>query len=146
MLVTLAFSIAITWRSEARHIAYSEIYSTLTTDTVPLPKKNRLVEIPKKDSGTTSPKDSANRIKQGVITDTAAGITDTLRVTDTIPPRQQVDTFSLKLSKDTLDAPINYEAEDSAVLLVKENKFLLYGNTKTTYKDITLTAPKVEMD
>ncbi len=146
VLATLAFSIAITWRSEAQHIVSSEIYSTLTTDTVPLPKKNRLVPLPKKDSGTTSPKDSANKITQQVITDTAAGLSDTARITDTIPPRQQVDTFSLKLSKDTLDAPINYEAEDSAVLLVKEKKFLLYGNTKTVYKDITLTAPKVEMD
>lgn len=68
-----------------------------------------------------------------------------LRVPDTIPGTR-VDTFSLKMSKDTLDAPVNYEAADSAVLLVKDKKFLLYGQTKTTYKDVTLTAPRVEMN
>src|SRR5687768_14727954 len=39
---------------------------------------------------------------------------DSLRILDTIPGTR-VDTFSLKMSKDTLDAPINYEAVDSAV-------------------------------
>ncbi|HLG41321.1 MAG TPA: hypothetical protein VI461_16700, partial [Chitinophagaceae bacterium] len=59
---------------------------------------------------------------------------------------QKTDTFSLKLSKDTLDAPVMYEAEDSAVVLIQEKKIILYGKTKTDYKDISLTAPKVEMD
>jgi len=67
------------------------------------------------------------------------------RVSDTTG-LQRVDTFSLKLSNDTLDAPVKYAAEDSAVVLVKEKKILLYGKTKTEYKDILLTAPKVEID
>src|SRR5688572_13021351 len=70
---------------------------------------------------------------------------DSLRILDTIPG-SRVDTFSVKMSKDTLDAPINYEAVDSAVLLVKDKIFLLYGQTKTTYKDVVLTAPRVEMN
>ena len=65
---------------------------------------------------------------------------------DTILPKQKVDTFSLKISKDSLDAPVKYEAKDSAVVLIKEKKILLYGKTKTDYKDITLTAPRVELD
>jgi lipopolysaccharide assembly outer membrane protein LptD (OstA) len=64
---------------------------------------------------------------------------------DTIPAAK-ADTFSFKVSKDSLDAPINYEAEDSAVVKIREKKILLYGKTKTDYKDITLTAPKVELD
>jgi LPS-assembly protein len=66
-----------------------------------------------------------------------------VRDTNKVP---RVDTFSLKISKDTLDAPVNYEAEDSAVVLVEEKKIILYGKTKTVYKDVTLTAPKVELD
>lgn len=58
----------------------------------------------------------------------------------------RVDTFSLKLSKDSLDAPLRYEAEDSVVILVQGKKVLMYGKTKTDYKDITLTAPQVELD
>jgi LPS-assembly protein len=122
-----AFSIAITWKSEARNIPATEIYSTLTTDTIPKLKKDSL---------------------------TLSSSADSLQSNDTIPAGQRdsltitprVDTFNLKLSKDTLDAPVNYEAADSGVLLVKEKKFLLYGKTKTTYKDITLVAPKVELD
>ena len=70
---------------------------------------------------------------------------------DTIPGNdsiamQKVDTFSLRLSKDTLDAPINYYAEDSAVVMIKNKKIFLYGKTKTEYKDVTLTAPQVGID
>jgi LPS-assembly protein len=73
---------------------------------------------------------------------------------DTIPTRslsrdssvQQVDTFRLKRSAGTLDAPLRYEAEDSAVVLVRDKKVLLYGKTKTTYTDMVLTAPRVEVD
>jgi len=73
---------------------------------------------------------------------------------DTIPVRtqsrdstvQRVDTFKIKRSADTLDAPLKYEAEDSAVVTVKDKKVLLYGKTKTTYTDMVLTAPRVEVD
>lgn len=59
---------------------------------------------------------------------------------------QRTDTFSLKLSRDTLDAPVQYEAKDSAVVLVQEKMIILYGNTKTLYKDIELTAPQTELN
>src|SRR6185436_1550275 len=61
-------------------------------------------------------------------------------------PRSKTDTFSLKFSKDSLEAPLHYSAEDSAVVLVKDKKILLYGKTKTEYIDIVLTAPQVEFD
>ena len=67
-------------------------------------------------------------------------------IRDTIPSQIKKDSFSLKLSKDSMDAPLNYEAEDSAVVLVGPKKVLLYGKTKTTYKDILLKAPRVEVD
>ncbi|HUC80481.1 MAG TPA: putative LPS assembly protein LptD [Flavisolibacter sp.] len=74
--------------------------------------------------------------------------------TDTIPPRQddslvttsRADTFSLKVAKDTMDAPVEYQAEDSAVLLVKEQKFILYGKTQTKYKTVTIDAPVTILD
>lgn len=65
---------------------------------------------------------------------------------DTAGLVSKVDTFSLKLSKDSLDAPLKYEAVDSVVVLIQGKKIFLYGKTKTDYKDITLTAPKVEVD
>ena len=65
---------------------------------------------------------------------------------DTTKPSQKVDTFAFKVSKDSLDAPVNYEAEDSAVVMINQKKILLYGKTKTNYKQIELTAPRVELD
>ncbi|HEU0111505.1 MAG TPA: putative LPS assembly protein LptD [Flavisolibacter sp.] len=135
VFASLSFCIAITWKSEARRTSPVEIYSTLTTDTIPRTQKDSILRA---DSIATDTLPTAN--KDSVVTDTLYNRTDTL------PPVPQVDTFSIKLSKDTLDAPVDYEAQDSAVLLVKDKMFLLYGATKTTYKDVTLTAPRVVID
>jgi hypothetical protein len=116
--VIITVGTALTWKSEARNASAFQIGSTLT-----------------KQADTTKPIQRDTPVKA-----------DTIKKKDTVPARQIIDTFSLKLSKDTLDAPVNYEAEDSAVVLVQDKMILLYGKTKTTYKDITLTAPKVELD
>jgi lipopolysaccharide assembly outer membrane protein LptD (OstA) len=58
-----------------------------------------------------------------------------------------IDTIGLKLSSDSLDAPISYDAEDSMVLDVPTQRITLYGKeTKTNYKDNNLTAPVIELD
>ncbi len=85
-------------------------------------------------------------------TDTLPSISDTIPfiLSDTIPVVdtlvQKIDTFSLKLSKDTLAAPLQYYAEDSVVIMINSKKIYLYGKTKTEYQDIVLTAPKVSLD
>src|ERR1051326_7536825 len=116
-----------TGKATTAHVPSSLFYSTLTTqpDTVkPLLKPDSLRS--KKDSLSDSTLSPA--------------------LTDTTKPVQRVDTFSFKMSKDSLDAPVMYEAEDSAVVMMATKKILLYGKTKTDYKDIELTAPKVELD
>jgi LptD protein len=72
--------------------------------------------------------------------------TPKLRNNDSSLTTQKTDTFFLKISKDSLEAPLKYEAEDSVVVMVQDKKIILYGKTKTDYKDITLIAPKVELD
>ncbi|HZF64216.1 MAG TPA: putative LPS assembly protein LptD [Chitinophagaceae bacterium] len=116
LFVILALCFAITVKSEARHTNTNVISAFLTQQQDTTPVKR----------STAAAVDSANR-------------------NDTIPTSQRVDTFSLKLSKDTLEGPVNYEA-DSAVLHIQDKKILMYGQTKTTYKDIVLTAPKVALD
>src|SRR5688572_2649135 len=78
--------------------------------------------------------------------DSVARTNDSTKITDLLSSTQRIDTFSLKLSKDSLDGPVNYEAEDSAVVLVQSQKILLYGKTRTAYKDVVLTAPRVELE
>ena len=116
--------------------------------------------IPKptiQNSGTNRPLPGSNRSRVTDKNDTVPlrnvnttlpSTTDTIpfRNSDSTPSSQKIDTFDIKVAKDTLDAPVAYEAEDSAVLLVKEQKFILYGNTKTTYKDVEITAPQTTLD
>ncbi|RAK34797.1 UNVERIFIED_ORG: hypothetical protein DFS12_105124 [Chitinophaga ginsengisegetis] len=58
-----------------------------------------------------------------------------------------VDTlFVPKISKDTLDAPVNYKAKDSIILMVPDKRFYLYGTANTKYKTIDLSAEKMNFD
>ena len=56
----------------------------------------------------------------------AAATTDTTRLpgSDSSRTVTTIDTFSIKYSKDSLDAPLKYEAADSAVILIKDKKVL----------------------
>ncbi len=58
-----------------------------------------------------------------------------------------IDTFDVKSSKDSLDAPIKYHADDSMILDVPAKKIYLYGKeTKVNYTDNELVAPHIEFD
>ncbi len=103
---------------------------TIITDTVPakhidtIPSKKIIADTLKpvdstfKNSFDTSINDSAERIT--------------------------IDT--LLFSKDSLDAPVTYSAEDSGVLIVPEKQFILYGKANTNYKDIKLDANTIRFD
>ncbi|RYY59186.1 MAG: LPS-assembly protein LptD, partial [Chitinophagaceae bacterium] len=61
-------------------------------------------------------------------------------------PVTRTDTFSLKLSKDSLDAPIKYYAEDSMVVSMRTKEIILYGKTQIDYNTLTLNAPTVKLN
>src|SRR5438552_4689732 len=124
-LITVIFC-TLTWKTAANHVPAVEFRRPLTAiieDTVPIVKKDSLKEI------TTTPADTSK-----------------LPINDTSLTKQRIDTFRLKLSKDSLEAPLKYEAEDSVVVMIQDKKITLYGKTKTDYKDITLKAPEVNID
>lgn len=125
-ILTAAMLCTLTWKTTAAGIQSPGFRSPLTnrtTDTTKLPIKtdSAIIRSLKSPDTTGLPGKDTNI-------------------------REKVDTFSLKISKDSLDAPLKYAAADSAVVLIEEKKIVLYGKTKTEYKDITLTAPKVEVD
>jgi hypothetical protein len=66
-------------------------------------------------------------------------------VKDTIK-QTKVDTMQLKISKDSINAPVDYKAEDSMVLDIDTKKIFLYGKTEVKFEDIVLNAPKIEFD
>lgn len=123
-----------TWKTAANNAPLREFDIALTNsaDTIPSTTKDSIVKLQRPISA-----DSSQLLN-----------TDTLPPpSDTIPPTTvSVDSFSLKISPDSLDAPVVYEAEDSAVVLVQEKKVILYGQTKVQYKTVELEAPKMELD
>lgn len=83
------------------------------------------------------------------------------RPTDTIP-RNRLDTtarrdssghlirkdttFQVKMSKDSLDAPVNYAASDSIVFEIPAKTITLYNKANVKQKDINLDAYKIVLD
>src|SRR5690606_36557557 len=130
VVLTALLLLTLTWKTYASHVSAKFFYSPLTAKQV----------VQQKD---TVPK-------------TRILVSDTLPPKDTLPGRDTafiqngdsviIDTFSLKMTKDSLDGPVNYYAEDSEVVLVQKKQIILYGKTKTDYQDITLTSPYVELD
>jgi hypothetical protein len=59
---------------------------------------------------------------------------------------QKIDTIDIKISRDSLDAPVFYEAADSGVLEIDEAKFFLYGKASTKYLSLDLQAGIIEID
>ncbi|MBS1974198.1 MAG: LPS-assembly protein LptD, partial [Bacteroidetes bacterium] len=59
---------------------------------------------------------------------------------------QQTDTFNIKISKDSLDAPIAYSASDSIVMNVPSKKITLYNKATAKQKDLDLSAYQIEYD
>lgn len=80
----------------------------------------------------------------GVRTDTTGADSLLLRATDS--GRVAVDTFQVKMSRDSLDGPVDYTASDSMVLDVPTKKIILYNKSSTKYKDLDLQAYKIELD
>ncbi len=58
----------------------------------------------------------------------------------------KIDTFDLEISRDSIDAPVRYEATDSGVLDIVNSKFFLYGKAKTVYQTLDLSAGIIEID
>jgi LPS-assembly protein len=66
---------------------------------------------------------------------------------DTSKRIQKIDTVDLQnVSTDSLDAPINYHAEDSGVLEIPTKKFILYGKAGIDYTDLSLTSNIIIID
>ncbi len=86
--------------------------------------------VPAKPQIDTLKRDSIRR---------ALGDTAVVPRTDSVPV---VDTMNI--SKDSLEAPVKYHADDSAVVMVSSRDVFLYGKAKTQYQDLTLEAGNIE--
>ena len=119
----LLLTIAITYNGRAKTLDPSAFGNYLTgfadtiphaKDTIPLPAIDTIIQKNNPDSLLS---DSAKAVK--------------------------IDSFDVKISKDSIDAPVEYEAKDSMVLDVAAQKLYLYGETDVKYKDVNLKAPEI---
>ncbi|HRQ50325.1 MAG TPA: LPS-assembly protein LptD, partial [Agriterribacter sp.] len=125
-LTLLLLTVAITHngRAKAYHPFAFDNYLTALPDTVPSAKDS----IPVPATDTLMEKSRPDSLGEN------AGI------------EVKIDTFSIKMSKDSIDAPVEYEAKDSMVLDVTAQKLYLYGQTGVKYKDVDLKAPEIAFD
>jgi hypothetical protein len=71
---------------------------------------------------------------------------DSTKIEDTLIS-QAIDTFQFNASKDSLQAPVTYKADDSMVFDIPSKKILLYGKkSNVKFADNELSAPGIEFD
>ncbi len=70
---------------------------------------------------------------------------DSLTRKDTVPSSKS-DTLDIKISKDSIDALIDYSASDSVVLEIPTKKIILYNKAVVKQKDLELKAARIELD
>ncbi len=115
---------------------------SLTADTIVPVKKTVIKNNLPADTTGVSPADQPLGVNAIPIDSIP---TDSIK-TDSLS-RAVVDTFSYKTSKDSMDAPVTYHADDSMVFDVPGKKLLLYGRESTVkYIDNELIAPHIEYD
>jgi hypothetical protein len=124
--LTVSLLLLLTLQIRASHKNIPLFLKTLTeTDTTPVPTKPRGLQNSLSNASAIS-----DTIKRGK---------DTTVVTS-------FSLDSVKMSKDSLDAPINYSATDSGVLIIPEKKFYLYNKAHVDYQDIQLDAGTIRFD
>ncbi len=139
----------ITVRGSAALHSGTSFFSPLTfllNDTTPVPVQKKPIRqktlTAKTDSVIVQPKDMLN--------DSIPSKKDSLNRVDTIKRNdstiQRIDTFDLKISKDSIDAPVEFEAEDSMVIDIPGQKVYLYNKASVKFKDIKLEAAIIRLD
>jgi LPS-assembly protein len=131
--VLILYGLTVEGRSAFRR--RGNFYFPLTIkDTVPPSQKNKTPKNqPLLKADTTAPvkKDSAF-------------VKDSIPVIDSAA--QKVDTFNLRMSKDSLDAPVEFNAEDSMVIDIPDDKIYIYNKGEIKYKDISLKANVIQLN
>jgi len=116
---------ALTFQMNAKDKHFKGILKSLTDDD---------------DSDTTKHKQHKGKIQ--VVDTTKKAVIDTT-LNDS---SKKIAADTLTFSKDSLDAPIAYKAEDSAVLMIPSKQFYLYGKGNVVYKDVKLDANTIQYD
>jgi hypothetical protein len=86
-----------------------------------------------------------NSRRGGALRDTVGVDTVVGTVTADSVGMQEVEQV-VRFSRDSLDAPVNYSAEDSMIYDIAQSTIRLYGKAQVTYKDLEITAGYIAFD
>jgi LPS-assembly protein len=141
ILIFTAVFFSVTLNSPANYSSAPRFYKTLTAiaDTVikDKGKEDTSKQVSRKqDTSGQGAKKQDTTIKITNVSDTS--------FKDSVV--EKTDTFDVKVSKDSLDAPIAYSATDSIVMEVPSKIITLYNKANTKQKDLTLDAYKIIYD
>jgi len=157
-LIFTALFFSVTFNSPANYSSFSRFGKLLAItadtsrpvaprpahDTIPKDSLTRARELARKDSLLRLRDTGLLKIRDTTRKDSP--LQDTLFATEDTTLRHRSDTFNVKISKDTLDAVIDYKASDSVVMDVPGKTITLYNNANTKYKDVNLDAYKIQLD
>jgi LPS-assembly protein len=139
----------ITFRLSAKNNISWQYFDPITSNTdttVPGTIKKTIKDTSVKPKGDTVHRRSTDTLPKPSTVINAPDsffVKDSLRV-DTAGKIPAVDLMII--SKDSLNAPIDYSAEDSGVLIVPTRQFYLYGKANTKNGDVDLTANNIQYD
>jgi len=138
-LIAIVFIITLQVNARHRWNNYSFLSYGPSVDTPPPAKRPKLTD--------SVPVQNNSAIDTTLIGDTTR-ITDTTKIdtTKTDSLVQFQDTLNIKYSKDSLDAPVTYSAEDSGVLIIPTKEFILYGKANAKYTDVEVTASTINLN
>ncbi len=137
LAVIVLYSLTVEGKQALR---YAENFGVLLTDLkidTPL-SKTANKKMPVRITQTVAVKDTVPVKKDSI------SVVDSSMATDSVI--QKIDTFNLKVSKDSIDAPVDFTAEDSMVIDIPGDKVYLYNKAQIKFKDISLDASVVELN
>jgi lipopolysaccharide assembly outer membrane protein LptD (OstA) len=134
-LIFLCIILSITYPLLANNRCKTKFQKLLTaaTDTVPV-RQIDSISLKKNTGDSLKSPDLSKNITDSLITDTSSDSSKVIVVDTTL------------FSKDSLDAPVSYSAEDSGVLIIPSREFILYGKANTAYNDVKLDANTIKYD
>jgi len=146
-LLTLIFTaifFSVTLNSPANYFRFTRFYKILATsdNDIPAPLSDTSKPRNKTRAGVgtraQTARDSARAATADTVRDSARRRADT--------SHQRIDTLDYKISKDTMEATIDYSAADSIVMIIPSRRITLYNKAETKYKDADLTAYQIQYD
>lgn len=134
--------------SASFHLApvFSAALTFTANDTTPVPAQKKTIKPKTQLQQITPVTAPSNKLLKDTVPSPADSVNrrDTIKKNDSTV--QKIDSFNLKISKDSIDAPVDFAADDSMVIDIPGQKVYLYNKASVKFKDISLDAAIIQLD